>query len=335
MASGSYDAVIVVSFGGPEGMEDVMPFLRNVTGGRNVPEERLREVAHHYELFGGVSPINEQNRKLIAALKEELNRREISLPVYFGNRNWHPLLSDTVQTMACDGVKKALAFVTSAYSSYSGCRQYLEDIEKACATVGNGAPDIHKLRPFFNHPGFIKANAERLIEALQQFTSSERTKTHVAFTAHSIPASMADNCAYQEQLLETARLVAFAAGVKNWQLVYQSRSGPPTVPWLEPNICKHLKDLQSRAAANVVVAPIGFVSDHMEVIYDLDIEAQSLSQELGIKMIRARTVGQQPAFIKMIADLIQERVSGKVAESVGNMKPRPHVCPATCCLSPA
>jgi ferrochelatase len=238
-----YDALLVVSFGGPEAPDEVMPFLENVLRGRNVPRERMLEVAHHYEMFGGVSPINGQNRALIHALERELSENALDLPVYWGNRNWHPLLADTLRQMRDKGVRRALAFVTSAYSSYSGCRQYREDIERARAAVGEGAPQVDKLRVFYNHPDFIAPNVENLQAALARIPSERRAAAHVAFTAHSIPLSMASNCDYQAQLSETCRLVAEGAGHARWQLVFQSRSGSPAQPWLEPDICDHLREL--------------------------------------------------------------------------------------------
>src|SRR3954468_12200911 len=223
--SQTYDAILVVSFGGPEGIEDVMPFLSNVLRGRNVPESRMREVARHYELFGGVSPINEQNRRLISALERELEANGPRLPIYWGNRNWRPMLADTLSRMRDEGIKNALAFVTSAYSSYSGCRQYREDIERAREAVGEGAPRVEKLRAYFNHPGFVGPNIENLHAALGQIPSGRRPSARVAFTAHSIPAVMAAACDYERQLLETCRLVAEGAGASHWRLVFQSRSG--------------------------------------------------------------------------------------------------------------
>ena len=240
-----YDAILVVSFGGPEGMDDVMPFLENVLRGRNVPRERMLGVAKHYELFGGVSPINGQNRKLIAALRQELETKGPHLPIYFGNRNWHPLLADTLGKMRDDGVKNALAFVTSAYSSYSSCRQYLEDIERARASVGADAPRVDKLRAFFNHPGFIAANVANIQMALQQIPEERRAETQLVFTAHSIPESMAQNCDYEAQLQETSRLVADALGIVKWELVFQSRSGSPAQPWLGPDVCDYLRELHA------------------------------------------------------------------------------------------
>ena len=327
-----YDAVLVLSFGGPEGMDDVMPFLENVLRGRNVPPERMREVAHHYALFGGVSPINEQCRKLIAALEEELNAAGPRLPVYWGNRNWHPFLADTLRRMKADGVKRALAFVTSAYSSYSGCRQYLENIEQARAEVGDGAPAVEKLRAFYNHPGFVEPNAEHLRAALEQIPAQRRAEAHVAFTAHSIPVSMSSNCDYRSQFLEAARLVAEGAGHGRWQLVFQSRSGPPSQPWLEPDICDHLRGLKASGARDVVVAPIGFISDHVEVLFDLDTEARAVSDEIGLDMIRAATVGTHPSFVKMIRELILERVEPDTPRrALGANGPRADFCLQGCC----
>ncbi len=309
-----------------------MPFLENVLRGRNVPRERMLAVAKHYELFGGVSPINAQNRKLIAALNKELEAKGPRLPIYFGNRNWHPMLADTLRKMRDDGVKNALAFVTSAYSSYSSCRQYLEDIERARESPGPPAPHIEKLRAFYNHPGFIEANVANLQTALEQIPQQQRSQTRVAFTAHSIPQSMAKNCDYEDQLRETSRLVAEAAGIQNWQLVFQSRSGSPSQPWLGPDICDHLRELQTVGAKNVVIAPIGFVSDHMEIIYDLDTEASALCQQLGLNMIRAATAGSHPAFIEMIRELIMERVDPETPRrSLGARGPRNDVCAPGCC----
>lgn len=328
----SYDAILVVSFGGPEGMDDVIPFLENVLRGRKVPRERMLQVAHHYELSDGVSPINEQNRKLIATLKLELEANGPRLPIYWGNRNWHPLLTDTMRQMEDNGIKNALAFVTSAYSSYSSCRQYLEDIAKAREAVGPSAPRVDKIRAFHNHPGFIEANTEQLRAALNEIPAPRRAVTRIAFTAHSIPRSMADSCAYEAQLLETSRLVAEAAGNNQWRLVYQSRSGPPAQPWLDPDICDYLKELKQQGANDVVIAPIGFVSDHMEVVYDLDTEARQLSEQLGLNMVRARTAGTHPAFVKMIRELILERMNPGLPRSfLGRQEPLHDNCIEGCC----
>jgi ferrochelatase len=330
----TYDALLVVSFGGPEGTEDVMPFLSNVLRGRNVPESRMREVAHHYEMFGGISPINEQNRKLIAALERELNENGPQLPIFWGNRNWHPLLTDTLRQMRDAGVQSALAFVTSAYSSYSGCRQYREDIERAREAVGEGAPRVEKLRSFFNHPGFVEPNVEHLRAALEQIPDKRRADAQVAFTAHSIPSGMASGCDYERQLLETCRLVAEGAKHKHWRLVFQSRSGPPTQPWLEPDIRDHLRALKASGTSDVVIAPVGFISDHMEVLYDLDTEARKLADQLGINLIRAATIGTHPKFVRMIRELILERLDGSAPRrALGTFPPSHDVCPADCCMS--
>ncbi len=326
-----YDALLIVSFGGPEGMEDVMPFLENVVRGRNVPRERLLGVAHHYEMFGGVSPINQQNRDLIAALTEEFRENGPALPIYWGNRNWRPLLADTLRQMASDGIKNALAFVTSAYSSFSSCRQYLQNIADAQAAVGpvGQAPQVEKLRVFYNHPLFVEANVERIRTALSQL---DGTAEHLAFTAHSIPETMAAKCDYEAQLAETARLVAETLGVENWKVVYQSRSGSPAQPWLGPDICDHLKQLHDDGVTNVVVAPVGFVSDHMEVVYDLDVEAQHVARDLGMNLVRAATAGTHPSFVKMIRELILERVDNAPARFLGSRGVSHTICPADCCL---
>jgi len=336
LRDGLYDAVVLVSFGGPDGPADVMPFLENVLRGRNVPRERMIEVAEHYHHFGGKSPINEQNLALLAALRAELDRRGPRLPVYWGNRNWYPLLTDTLREMADAGVKRALAFVTSAYSSYSGCRQYRENIAAACAALGDRAPQVDKIRVFFNHPGFVGPMAVRVHESLGRFPEADRPAVPVLFTAHSIPLSMAEGCRYVAQLSEAARLVAAEAGVTTWQLVYQSRSGPPSQPWLEPDVCDAIRGLHAAGARSIVIAPIGFISDHMEVLYDLDTEAAALCRELGIEMIRARTVGTDPAFVAMVRDLIAERHFQEPARVAIGALPASHdVCPLDCCPAPA
>jgi ferrochelatase len=302
-----YDALLIVSFGGPEGMDEVMPFLENVLRGKNIPPERMRAVAHHYELFDGISPINSQNRTLISALEKELETSGLRLPVYWGNRNWHPMLSDTLRRMAADGIKNALAFFTSAYSSYSGCRQYREDITRAQDAVGAAAPRVEKLRAFYNHPGFIESNIENVCKALDRIPKERRELARIAFTAHSIPSSMTANCDYEAQLHESCRLVAEGIGHKNWRLVYQSRSGSPAQPWLEPDICDYLAELKEAGMEDVVIAPVGFISDHMEVLYDLDTEARALCEKINLNMVRASTVGAHPAFVRMIRELILER----------------------------
>jgi ferrochelatase len=335
-ATAPYDAILIVGFGGPEHPDDVMPFLENVLRGRNVPRERMLEVAEHYHHFGGVSPINGQVRELIAALRPALDEGGVSLPVYWGNRNWHPMLADTMRTMAESGVKHALALVLAAYSSYSSCRQYREDIERARGVVGPSAPPVDKVRVFYNHPGFILANAERVGEALDRLPGDLRSSAHLAFTAHSIPGAMAATCDYERQLTETCRLVAEAVGVDRWKLVYQSRSGRPTDPWLAPDILDHLADLRATGVEAVVVHPVGFLSDHMEVLFDLDEEARHACARLGLTMERAGTVGTHPAFVAMLAGLIRERVEGLAQRTaVGQFGPSHDVCPVDCCLAPA
>ena len=322
----SYDALVVVSFGGPECREEVMPFLENVLRGRNVPRERMLEVAEHYYHFNGVSPINGQNRALIVALQAELAKNGPALPIYWGNRNWHPLLPDTLRQMLKDGVRKALALATSAFGSYSGCRQYLEDIEKARAEAGPDAPQIDKLRPFHDHPGFILAMAQRLRDACERVPAGRRDAATILFTAHSIPVSMAASSPYVAQLEEARRLVSLATG-RTGALVYQSRSGPPGQPWLEPDVSETIRRLHAEGGLrDLVLAPIGFLSDHMEVVYDLDTEAAALCRELGVNLYRAGTVGVHPAFVAAIRDLIVERMEGR--------EPQRGLCVTECCAPP-
>jgi ferrochelatase len=329
----AYDAVLLVSFGGPDGPDDVLPFLENVLRGRNVPRERMLEVAEHYHHFGGKSPINEQNRALLASLRTELADRGPDLPVYWGNRNWHPLLTDTLREMADAGIKRALAFVTSGFSCYSGCRQYRENIAAALEPLGDRAPVVDKIRVFFNHPGFVGPMARNVRTAADRLGGA--ADLPVLFTAHSIPMSMAETSKYVTQLTEASRLVAEQAGLMNWRLVYQSRSGPPTQPWLEPDVCDTIRQLAADGVNKLVLAPIGFISDHMEVLYDLDTEAADLCRQLGIEMTRAATAGTDPEFIGMIRDLIAERAWGlpdRVA--IGTMPANHDVCPLDCCLAP-
>ncbi len=328
----SYDAFLLVSFGGPERMEDVMPFLENVLRGRSVPPERVRAVAAHYERFSGVSPINAQNRALLEALGAEFDSHGLRLPLYWGNRNWHPLLPDAVKRMAEDGVSRAIAFVTSAFSSYSSCGQYLEDIAKARVVVGERAPRIDKVRAFYNHPGFIEATIDRLRAAFQEIPAGRRAAARLVFTAHSIPLAMAAGCAYVAQLEEACRLVAAGAGRGEWALAYQSRSAAPHQPWLEPDVLDHLRVLRDTGATDVVVAPIGFVSDHMEIRYDLDHEARRRADELGLNLVRAGTAGSHPRFVSMVRELVEERqrdAPGRPA--LGMLGPLPDVCPPGCC----
>jgi protoporphyrin/coproporphyrin ferrochelatase len=332
----NYDAILVVSFGGPESAEDVIPFLENVLRGRNVPRERLLAVAEHYYHFGGKSPINQQTRELIAALESELAEHGPKLPVYWGNRNWHPMLAETLQKMKQDGIRRALAFVTSAYSSYSGCRQYREDIARAQNEIGSGAPEVDKLRAFFNHPGFIEATEERLRDALRAVPADAQQNVQMVCIAHSIPLSMANTSDYVRQLEEVRKLVSARLGVNNDALVYQSRSGAPGQAWLEPDILDYLREVKARDLASaVVLAPVSFISDHMEVLYDLDIEAMQLCDSLALPMVRAKTVGVHPRFIGMIRELILERTDpGVERRALGSLGPRPDVCEENCCPAP-
>ena len=305
-----YDALLLMSFGGPEGPDDVLPFLENVLRGRRVPRERMLEVAEHYQHFGGVSPINAQNRALITALDAELRSVGIDLPIHFGNRNWHPLLTDTLREMAGAGVRRALAVVTSSFSSYSGCRQYREDVAAARGAVGPDAPAVDKVRVWYNHPGFITANADRVREAVGTLPENAADGYHLVFTAHSIPASMAAACDYERQLAESGRLIAAELGVPDDRrsLVYQSRSGRPQDPWLEPDVCDHLGTLAAAGVPGVTVLPLGFVSDHIEVLFDLDDEAAAKAVELGLPFARAATVGTHPRFVAMLRELVEERL---------------------------
>jgi protoporphyrin/coproporphyrin ferrochelatase len=328
-----YDALLVLSFGGPEGPDDVMPFLENVTAGRNVPRQRLEEVAEHYLHFGGRSPINEQNRGLIAALDAELSSAGLRLPIYFGNRNWQPFVTDTVRQMRDDGIERALVFVTSALSSYSGCRQYREDVIRAIEEVGEGAPEFDKIRTFSNHPGFIEPMVEQTRAVLDGIPADRLATTQLVFTAHSIPTSMARHCAYERQLAEASRLIAEGAGHPGHRVAFQSRSGPPHVPWLEPDVLDMVKELASAGATDIVVVPVGFISDHMEVLYDLDTEARDEAARLGMRFHRVPTVGTHPDFVRMIRDLIVERSSANPERQfLGTRGPSHDICPLNCCL---
>jgi protoporphyrin/coproporphyrin ferrochelatase len=344
-----YDAVLLVSFGGPEGPGDVLPFLENVTRGRGIPRERLVEVGAHYQLFGGVSPINAQNAELMGALRSELAAGGPDLPVYWGNRNWDPYLLDAVTRMRDDGVRRALAFVTSAYSSYSGCRQYRENLFDACALV-EGAPEIDKVRAYFDHPGLVEPFVDTTIEALTQLPPRAMHGARLVFTTHSIPMSQADSSgrldgpggAYVAQHLATAGLIAARVaketGVeREWDLVYQSRSGPPSQPWLEPDVAEHLEQLAVSGVPAVVVVPIGFVSDHMEVVYDLDVLARETADRLALPMVRAATPGTDPRFVAMVVDLVRERLDERPAgerAALSPLGPWRDVCLAGCCPSP-
>jgi protoporphyrin/coproporphyrin ferrochelatase len=335
------DALLVVSFGGPESRAEVIPFLENVLRGRNVPRERMLAVAEHYYHFDGKSPINQQTRELISAIERELAAHRPKLPVYWGNRNWHPMLADTVRKMKSDGIRRALAFVTSAYSSYSGCRQYREDIARAQSEVGKDAPEIYKLRPFFNHPGFIEATVERVQEAIEEIPGNARQNLQIVYTAHSIPISMANSSDYVRQLEEVRQLVSARLGITSDALVYQSRSGSPGQPWLEPDILDYLHGAKTgeaktrNLASAVVIAPIGFISEHMEVVYDLDVEARQVCQSLKLPMAPAKTVGVHPKFIAMIRELILERMNPNAERrALGSLGPRPDVCAEDCCPAP-
>lgn len=347
-----YDAFVLVSFGGPEGPDDVMPFLRNVTRGRGVPDERLAEVAGHYRHFGGVSPINAQCRALLAAIGAEFAAHGIDLPVYWGNRNWDPYLTGTAERMRADGVTRALAFVTSPYGSYSSCRQYLDDIARA---TGEG-PTIDKLRHYHDHPGHIAPHADAVRAALASLPAQRRTTTRLVFTAHSVPTAMAatagpsgsDNSGsaasaatqrpravgrYEAQLREVAALVAAQAAPElAWDLVWQSRSGPPQVPWLEPDVSEHLTALAAAGTTSVVVSPIGFISDHIEVLWDLDNEAAQTAHALGLDFARAATPGTDPRFVAMIRELVQERIAGAPRRALGSV-PTWDFCEPDCCPS--
>ena len=339
MPTAPYDAVVVVSFGGPEGPDDVIPFLENVTRGRDVPRERLEEVAEQYRSVGGVSPINSQNRSLVESLATELADHDLELPVYWGNRNWAPYLTDTVRQMADDGVRRALAFVTSAYSSYSGCRQYLEDIARARAEAGGDAPEIDKIRQFWNHPGFVEPFRDQLRHTLAQLGEAapvDPATTQLVFSAHSLPLSMAATSDYVAQLEDAVGLVADAVAPDLPRaLVWQSRSGPPQVPWLEPDVNDHLRALASEGVAQVVVVPIGFVSDHQEVVYDLDIRAAATAEELGLRMARLPTPLHDPRFVAMVRELIEERLDPTVEpRALGVRGVRPAPCAEGCCPAP-
>src|SRR5215472_1039096 len=330
-------AFLLVSFGGPEGPDEVMPFLRNVTAGRNVPEDRLAQVAEHYYHFGGVSPINAQCRELIAAVERQFAASGIDLPVYWGNRNWRPYLADAIQAMADDGVTTAIALATSAYSSYSSCRQYLDDIARARAAVGPTAPRVIKIPPYYRHPGFIASFADAAGKALASLPAALRGGAELVFTAHSIPESMAavsglHGGAYPAQLAEAAGLVAARLGRSTWKLAYQSRSGPPAVPWLGPDIGECLRGIAAQGATAAVVVPVGFVSDHMEVLFDLDIEAAQTARGVGLPMARAATPGTDPGFVAMISSLAASYAAGDGRNAANTLGPdmsafcRQHCC---------
>ena len=328
----SYDAVVVLSFGGPEGPEDVLPFLHNVTRGRKVPESRLIEVAEHYQSFGGISPINGQNREFVRHLSAELERRGFDLPVMFGNRNWNPYLEDTLATAVENGYSRILVLVTSAFSSYSGCRQYIEDIEGAIASIDSERSlAVDKIRPFYNSSGFIEALQDNLRVTLGEFHDDEEKDVQILFTAHSIPFTMAVNCEYEEQLKEACGLV-MDQFEHPWKLVFQSRSGPPTQPWLEPDICDAI---QGSNHMNIVACPIGFVSDHMEVLFDLDLDAKTACETRGIKFGRVAAVGTNPRFVSGMTDLIEQRCGTmQQVVTLGSHGEWADRCNVGCCLGP-
>ena len=342
---GSYDALLFVSFGGPEGPDDVVPFLENVTRGRGIPRERLVEVGAHYTAFGGVSPINGQNREFIAALTSEFSDSGVDLPIYWGNRNWDPYLVDAISQMRQDGITNALCFVTSAYSSYSGCRQYRENLAEAVATVesdGAGpAPKFDKVRHYFDHPGFIEPIVDGVVASIDDLSIEG---LRLVFTTHSIPTSTAasagpDGDGYVSQHRAVAEIIAQRVGQQRmidptWDLVYQSRSGPPEIPWLEPDISDHLDVLKAAGSAGVVIVPIGFVSDHMEVVWDLDTVALDHARELGLPARRAATVGTDPRFVAAVRELVQERVGGAEPRALSSFGPMPDVCGRNCCPNP-
>ncbi|MBH5337396.1 ferrochelatase [Streptomyces pactum] len=368
-----YDALLLLSFGGPEGPDDVVPFLENVTRGRGIPRERLKEVGRHYYLFDGVSPINAQNRELLAAIRKDFAEHGVELPVYWGNRNWAPYLTDTLREMVADGHRRILTLTTSAYASYSGCRQYRENLADALAALeaeGLPLPRVDKLRHYFNHPGFVRPMVDATLAALAELPAEVRDGAHLAFTTHSIPTAAADTSgpveahtedgrggAYVAQHLDVARLIADAVreetgAERPWRLVYQSRSGAPHIPWLEPDICDHLEELHGAGVPGAVMVPIGFVSDHMEVRYDLDTEAAAKAAELGLPVARAATVGADPRFAAAVRELVLERAAterlaagdadaapgagetGPTAPrrcALGSLGPSHDVCPVGCC----
>lgn len=344
------DALLFASFGGPEGPDDVMPFLENVTRGRGVPRERLEEVSHHYLALGGVSPINEQNRALISALETELAERGVTLPIYWGNRNWAPYMVEAIGQIHADGHRDILALATSAYSSYSGCRQYREDVAEAVIEAGlEGQLHVDKVRAYFDSPGFLLPFADGIVEAIRDLQSAglDPASMVVLFTTHSIPNAMAESSgppgmftsaggAYEAQHLAAAGLVEQMVAEQGvtmppWRLTYQSRSGPPQVPWLEPDINDALKEEKERGATAAIIVPLGFISDHVEVIWDLDHEAAETCEELGLPMRRVATPGVDPRFVSSLADLIVERLGGEPAPALSDLGPWAVPCAVGCC----
>lgn len=328
-----YDALLVVSFGGPEGMADVMPFLDNVLRGLNLPDIAKRRIAARYEQFGGVSPINARTRELIEAIRGELDRRGPALPIYWGNRNWHPMLADTLRRMEADGVERALAFMTNVFSSYSGCRKYRENLYEAAAPLAR-PPRIDRLRFGYNHPGFIEAMGGQVRAAFDRLPEARRAAARLVFTAHSLPESMARGANYEHQLREACRLVADAISVDGWRLAWQSRNASyGGEAWLGPSLEEALTEERERGARDAVIAPIGFVSDHMEVVLDLDLEARAHADVIGLHLERAETPGSHPAFAGMVRDLVEERMTANPERpALGNDGPGHDLCPADCCL---
>jgi len=323
---GGIDALLFLSFGGPEAPEHVMPFLENVTRGRGIPPERLESVAQHYHHFGGASPLNGINRALIDEIRAELDDRGDPLPVYFGNRNWEPFVEDAVATMASDGVRRAAVFATSAWGGYSGCTQYQEDIARARAAVGAGAPELIKLRQFFDHPLFVDMFSDAIAKAAATLPESVRAQARLVFTAHSIPLRAANRCGedlYRRQVGYAAELVAAAAGHRDFDQVWQSRSGPPQVPWLEPDVADHLSGLAAAGVKAVIVCPLGFVADHIEVVWDLDTELKEQADDLGIAFARASTPNSQRNFARLILDLLDEVRDGHDPSRVVGAQPVP------------
>jgi ferrochelatase len=339
----TYDALLLLSFGGPEGPDDVIPFLQNVTAGRDIPSERLAEVGEHYYRFGGRSPINDQCRELLAAIRADFAANDVPLPVYWGNRNWHPMLTDTLRQMAADGIKRALVFVTAAYASYPGCRQYRENMADARLSVGHSAPELARLRHYFNHPGFIEPFVDATVTALAGVPDGAR----LVFTTHSIPQAWEASSgpvggAYLAQHQEAAALVVAGVAEKtgtdhDWDLVFQSRSGSPAQRWLEPDVVDHLRRVSKAGTPGAVLVPIGFVSDHLEVLYDLDVEAREAADELGLPVARAATPGTDPRFVALVRDLVMERLRDAPAsrrQALGGLGPGHDLCPAECCPNP-
>ncbi|MDH3418989.1 MAG: ferrochelatase [Gammaproteobacteria bacterium] len=328
-----YDAVLVVSFGGPEGPDDVMPFLENVLEGLKLPPQAVKGIARRYQRFGGVSPINAHTRDLIAALEAELAAHSINLPVYWGNRNWHPFLNDTLAQMHADGIERAIAYITSTFGSYSGCRRYREDLYTATVNIER-PPIIDKLRLGYNHPGFVQAMAERVRDALATVPAERRELAPLVFTAHSLPVSMAQHAPYEAQLTESAQLVTAALGRTHWELAYQSNNASYGEPWLEPRIEDVLVEKGKQGTTDVVVAPIGFVCDHMEVVLDLDVEAKQAAADAGVNLVRAGTVGSHPSYVAMIRELIEERMDASAERrALGRFGPSHDFCAVNCCLS--